>query len=389
MPHVFIVSEKTLKVHLEYGFSGTGVGEKDTSSIEKYKCDFLLDNNIEINHNREALLVSMLADVSRIRKGDKILFYLQKSRNYEGKFFGSFKVKDEPFIENNDYLLEELEKNLTFRLKIEPDKVYAKGVSERNCLDSLEGITYPYEMCWSLIYRKLSANRGCTMITDYEYQKIMEKIAKENDDQELIGPFFTYNHSTNEIEMTADFSKYNNKNQNKIDIFPRLKYQDTIKHSLEIHLQAYILQHLEKIEPLKVIDAPITWIGNEVHCGVGGQSIDIVFIQENKEELHYIVCELKNVQPDIPSITKQLKKYVEWLDDYILPTSKNKKIYLHPVIVAPIPTNNTINKIKETSLNFYIPAKQTERMICETKYISFEVLEDRVAFKDEKISAGE
>ena len=175
MAHVFIVNEKTLNVHLKYLFAGTGA--KD------YKCTFLTNNNEKIHFSKERLLVSMIADISRIRKGDSVLFYLQQTVKHEGMFFGSFVVEEPPFLCNDNYLENDLEKNLIFRVLLKPQEVYPKGITERECLDSLKNIDHPYEMCWSLIYRKLKGNRGCTMITDFEYSHILEKIRSKSSDK--------------------------------------------------------------------------------------------------------------------------------------------------------------------------------------------------------------
>lgn len=83
MPHVFIVSEQTLPVHLRYHFAGTGA--KD------YGCSYLSDATVSMRSG-ERLLTGMLADISRVRVGGRVLFYLQQSGKREGMFFGSFKV---------------------------------------------------------------------------------------------------------------------------------------------------------------------------------------------------------------------------------------------------------------------------------------------------------
>jgi len=126
------------------------------------------------------LLLGMIADSQRIRKGDFIIFYLQQSYSdkiYEGKFYGIFKVKEEPsFLDNNNsqqFLKNELQKSLTFRTIIEPFEVYAKGVTEWEALDEIKHIPSPNQMLWSLIYRKLKGNRGNTMITTYESEKFL------------------------------------------------------------------------------------------------------------------------------------------------------------------------------------------------------------------------
>ena len=67
--HVFIVDKYTFKYHLEYMFAGTGAGDKEVP--------FLTDCNAYTHPTTERNLVGMIADVSRIRHGDKIIFYLQ------------------------------------------------------------------------------------------------------------------------------------------------------------------------------------------------------------------------------------------------------------------------------------------------------------------------
>ena len=84
--HVFIVDSTTFKIHLEYLFAGTGSKEN--------RVDFINSPSIYIHHGRENPLVGMIADGSRIRKGDQVVFYLQQSQEIsEGKFFGIFKAK--------------------------------------------------------------------------------------------------------------------------------------------------------------------------------------------------------------------------------------------------------------------------------------------------------
>lgn len=162
--HVFIVNEKTFKIHLEYMFVGTGGSNTNI--------DFNGVSTSSLTTWQEKNVAQMMADACRIRQGDKIIFYLQQQGGREGLFFGIFKAKEDfSFVENNgSYLYNELGKALTFRSLIEPDTVYPKGIGEWNLLDNISKIDAPYKMIWSLIYRKLRANRGNTMITQYEFE---------------------------------------------------------------------------------------------------------------------------------------------------------------------------------------------------------------------------
>jgi hypothetical protein len=67
--HVFIVDTKTFQFHLEYLFAGTGA--KD------YIVDFNNRAESELSYARENLLIGMIADSQRVRKGDFVIFYLQ------------------------------------------------------------------------------------------------------------------------------------------------------------------------------------------------------------------------------------------------------------------------------------------------------------------------
>ena len=182
--HVFIVDKTTFKLHLEYLFAGTGARDN--------KIDFNNNSSTSLHATTENMLVGMIADGGRVRQGDQIIFYLQQDfseKIFEGKFFGIFKAKHNwSFLDNNDrqqYLKNELGKSLTFRIIIEPYKVYAEGVTEWEALDEIKNMTSPNQMLWSLIYRKLKGNRGNTMITIYEAERLTQLIRNKNNRTEL------------------------------------------------------------------------------------------------------------------------------------------------------------------------------------------------------------
>ncbi|WP_261798294.1 hypothetical protein [Campylobacter volucris] len=175
--HVFIVDVNTFKYHLEYQFVGTGSKE--------YYVDFNNRNYTSLHSASENSILSLIADFARVQIGDFVIFYLQQNYCndiYEGKFYGVFKVSSLVFLDNNDnkqFLKEELKKSLTFRCFIEPCEVYAEGVTEWEALDEIKNIISPNQMLWSLIYRKLKGNRGNTMITLYEGDRLINLIRKK------------------------------------------------------------------------------------------------------------------------------------------------------------------------------------------------------------------
>lgn len=334
MTHVFIVNEQTFKVHLEYMFAGTGA---------RYDAPFLSDFNYYnprnahdgITSNAERNLTAMIADISRIKSGDKIIFYLQAS-GAPGMFFGTFIADSEPFYDSNEnnYLLDKLGKSLNFRIKIKPFEIYPRGISEYEALDSLQGINHPSDMCWSLIYRKLKGNRGCTMITDVEADRLISLIKAKNKNKLLAGQHFSYDKKEKCITQTDSTHTYKGV-QNSLDIKKRLLVKANRNLAFEPHLQAYVMQNIAK-EPLNRyldISTGEFWLGNEVSCGVGMQRIDVMTSKSNEDEVHINVIELKSVEPYKDIIERQLPRYIDWIKEYIAPTY-SKKVIITPVVLA-------------------------------------------------------
>lgn len=92
--HVFIVDESTFHFHLEHMFAGTGA--------KTYVPSFIAEpEKTPVTDRTEKLLVSMLADCSRVRMNDNVIFYLQAKDGREGRFYGIFKIDSEPFLDLN------------------------------------------------------------------------------------------------------------------------------------------------------------------------------------------------------------------------------------------------------------------------------------------------
>ena len=330
--HVFIVDAITFKFHLEYMFAGTGAKDNDI--------DFNNSSSSNLHSTTENNLVSLMADSQRVREGDYVIFYLQQNFQRgirEGKFYGVFKVKEAPsFLDNNDnrqFLKQQLGKSLTFRTLIEPYQVYAEGVTEWEALDEIKNIQSPNQMLWSLIYRKLKGNRGNTMITIYESERLINLIRNKNSRNVLNGLNFTFNEITQQIETSQQTFQYSGR-KDTINILPRLIEKSSKGKQFETHLQAYILQNLEILPMFQ--NQLIEWIGNEVSCGVGMQRIDIMIsIDGCRRKL--IPIELKSTVAT-PFITTQLQKYIEWIEQYYLP---NRPSDIEPMIISKEITKKT------------------------------------------------
>jgi len=381
--HVFIVDSTTFKLHLEYLFAGTGA--KDN------KIDFNNGPRTVLHATTENMLIGMIADGSRIRRGDQIIFYLQQEfskKIFEGKFYGIFKAKkDWSFLDNNDrqqFLKNELEKSLTFRTLIEPYKVYAEGVTEWEALDEIKNMTSPNQMLWSLIYRKLKGNRGNTMITIYEAERLTQLIRNKNNRTELNceNKVLSFDPVAQKIICLAERARTYTGRQEAINLLPRLiaKYQDG--NSFESHLQAYITKNLGKgtntsLDESVLNGSQIEWLGNEVSCGVGMQRIDVMPSVIKNEQRILIPIELKAVEVDERNII-QVQRYVDWIEQYYIP---NRQSDIQPALVAKKITNKQ-TPVYQRLIDSFNRFNQANRNRCERlKFIEFDLESAELSFE--------
>ncbi len=378
--HVFIVDTNTFKYHLEYLFAGTGA--KDNY------IDFNDNSDTTLNYTTENNLVSMIADSQRIRKGDFIIFYLQQNSSEgirEGKFYGIFKAKEDlSFLDNNDdkqFLKRELIKSLTFRTLIEPFEVYTKGVSEWEALDEIKHIQSPNQMLWSLIYRKLKGNRGNTMITIYESERLFKLLRDKNNRQTLLGQNFTFDVQKQEIIQGTTTHNYTGRKE-KINILPRLINKYINNRAFESHLQAYIVQNIGRgtnpnlDQSLLAANLSLEWLGNEVSCGVGMQRIDVMLSLVGNNRKIILPIELKAVEASQDNVT-QIQRYVDWLEQYYIP---NRISDIQPVLIS----KKIINKISENYKDIIESFKQFNKKnnrCMPIKYIEYEIEENNLKFQ--------
>jgi len=373
--HVFIVDSTTFKLHLEYLFAGTGA--KDN------KIDFNNNSNTSLHAMTENMLIGMIADGSRIRRGDQIIFYLQQEfskKIFEGKFFGIFKAKNDwSFLDNNDrqqYLKNELKKSLTFRTLIEPFKTYAEGVTEWEALDEIKNMTSPNQMLWSLIYRKLKGNRGNTMITIYEAERLTQLIRNKNNRTELScqGKVLSFDAVEQKIVCLNERQRTYTGRQEKINLLPRLIAKYQAGNSFESHLQAYITRNLGRgantsLDEVILNGAQIEWFGNEVSCGVGMQRIDIMPSVVQSEQRILIPVELKAVEADEKNII-QIQRYVDWIEQYYIP---NRQSDIQPVLVAKKIANKQSNAYQLLIDSFNRFNKANNNRCARLKFIEFDL----------------
>ncbi len=382
--HVFIVDSKTFKMHLEYLFAGTGA--------QDIQIDFNATSNTSLHYAIENMLVGMTADASRIRQGDNIIFYLQMKsaeKIFEGKFFGIFKAKNDwSFLDNNDgnqYLKNELGKSLTFRTLIEPVKVYAEGVTEWEALDEIKNMTSPNQMLWSLIYRKLKGNRGNTMITVYESERLCQLIRDKNGRQELNidNKKISFDKDEQKIILTNDIVNTYTGRMEVIDILPRLIAKYNTNKAFETHLQSYIIKNIGKVTNESLDECVLgqtrnfEWLGNEVSCGVGMQRIDVMLSSVVNDQRVLIPIELKAVEADVIN-AKQIQRYIDWIEQYYTP---NRQSDIKPVLISKKIENKRTEKYQRIIATFNDFNTRNSRRCENLKYIEYHLENNDLIFE--------
>jgi hypothetical protein len=377
--HVFIVDSNTFKYHLEYQFVGTG--GKD------YKIDFNNNSDTSLHYNIENTLVGMIADFQRLRKNDFVIFYVQKEKKKEGKFFGIFQIKEDYcFLDNNNggqFLKNELIKSLTFRSLIKPFEVYAEGVTEWEALDTIKGMCSPNQMLWSLIYRKLKATRGNTMVTIYESERLFKLLRDINTRQTVESNHFSYDVDNQTIIPDLIAHPYVGRRET-INVLPRLIKKYISRRVFEGHLQAYIVENIgrntnQSLDENLLSRLPIEWIGNEVYCGVGLQRIDVMLSLVKDNARLIVPMELKATVADQTN-TSQIQRYVDWLEQYYIP---NRISDIQPVLISKkIETKDSIS-YKEI-VNAFNNFNSRNQKCLPLKFIEYHLIDSKIIFEQIK-----
>lgn len=382
--HVFIVDSTTFKLHLEYLFAGTGAKDNHI--------DFNNSANTTLWHTKENMLVGMMADASRVREGDQIIFYLQQDfskKIFEGKFYGIFTAQNDwSFLDNNDsqqYLGNELGKSLTFRTLIKPFKVYSEGVTEWEALDEIKNIQSPNQMLWSLIYRKLKGNRGNTMITIYEAERLCQLIRDKNSREEINieDHELSFDQESQKIILTTNAVNDYTGRKEEINLLPRLIAKYRANKSFETHLQAYIVRNVGKGVNNSLDDAILgqnlnfEWLGNEVSCGVGMQRIDVMISTNENDQRVLIPIELKSVEADIIN-AKQIQRYIDWIEQYYTP---NRQSDIKPVLISKKIDDKSTEKYQKIIDTFNDFNTRNSRRCENLKYIEYNLENENLVFE--------
>lgn len=378
--HVFIVNDDTFPVHLQYCFAGTG-------ATNIARVDFNSSGKSKLHHSRENLIVKMIADVERIRQGDRVLFYAQSAGGQEGRFYGIFKATGSAFLDNkgqrDQYLINDLGKSLTFRVLFKPDEVYPKGVTEWSALDEIRELEKPHQMVWSLIYRKLKGNRGCTMITPSEEKRLCDLIRKEQEPLDCHNRLLSFDPENREITALAGKQKLYKGTREPFAVMPRLLAKHDKGNQFEAHLQAWLVAQLarqkDEVANILLKGRSLEWLGNEIGCGVGMQSIDIMVSCRGGQKIFVLPIELKSVSAHADNI-RQIQRYIDWIEQYYIP---NHQSIIEPVLIARQCPGDLPADFVEHAREFNL--RNAGETCGNLRLIEFEVVSNGLRFKERSI----
>jgi len=357
--HVFIVNEETFPIHLQYMFAGTGAKDKNDD-------------------------LSLLADISRVRVGDLVIFYIEGTTKVKGGFYGIFQITDtHPTVlhapEKNGFQ-PGLSKKLIYRTLLKPYEVYSKGVPEWEALDKLP--MYATEIQWSLIYRKLKGKRGCTPLLPWETQRLIDMIRDKNKGKPVANKDyrggFDWDNANRRIVLTSSPKSYNLPYQQTMNPLPFIWEKFPEKRAYEVYLELYFTQNAGLNKSLDTIAGDnIIWLGNEVASGVGMQKIDILTINQIRDRKEYRIIELKD-EHVTTNIVEQIEYYVNW-------ASQNSGRHLQaayswniqPIIVAPPHKPSNWKKVVQAFSDFNskgisLPILYFEFQVGSEKSINFQ-----------------
>ena len=119
----------------------------------------------------------------------------------------------------------------------------------------------------------------------------------------------------------------------------------------------------------------------EIQQVIGMQKIDTLIIEQNDEEIHVKVVELKDEEPYEYILSHQLRWYLQWVSQYIVPNllKYKKPVVIHPCILARKTDNiDIIEKIRSVDL---INSSIQNVSIAATEYIAFDIVNNDITFE--------
>lgn len=362
--HVFIVNEKTFPIHLQHLLAGTG-------AYSQKKKDWLNEH------------IGLLSDIKRVRAEDFVIFYIEAKKQKKGGFYGIFKIANQsPIVFHTPRasgFRPNLPKNkLIYRTLLEPHEIYAEGVPELEALDKLP--CYATEIQWSLIYRKLKGKRGCTPLLPWEAQKLMDMIRSKNSGNPIANNRFLggfdWDKTNRKIITTSSRRSYTCPRSFTFNVLNSICRLYKKEERYETNLQLYFTENIGIAHSLnQIVGNNIMWFGNEVRCGVGMQSMDILTIYQDGKRKEYRIIELKD-EAVRPNIVNQIEYYVNWASqDFGRHLDGAFNWNIQPVIVAPKVRLKTWPKVVTDFKNF-----NRKQISLPILYFEFKITRNNIQF---------
>ncbi|MFY9463154.1 MAG: hypothetical protein WAP52_03140 [Candidatus Sungiibacteriota bacterium] len=245
-------------------------------------------------------------------------------------------------------------------------------------------MTSPNQMLWSLIYRKLKGNRGNTMITVYEAERLTQIIRNKNNRTELNCENKMLSFDSNAQKIICADRRPNSYvgRKEEINLLPRLIAKYQAGNSFEAHLQAYITKNLgegknRSLDETILDGAEIEWLGNEVSCGVGMQRIDVMPSIMKNSQRAVVPIELKAVEADERNVI-QIQRYVDWIEQYYIPNCQSD---IQPVLITKKIEDKTTNNYRKL-VNSFNRFNQTTNSRCNPLvFIEFSIIRNDLFFE--------
>lgn len=360
--HVFVVDIYSYPVHRDRLVCGV----KNPPKYSKRGDNYILNPSY----------LGLCADIKALRPGDLIFFYQRRKEEerYKRGFRGIFKIKSEPFFDENDIMgvessvgelgsankkiygkcpycgtshSEKMDDEgslkcrncnnpldfhiLPNRVLIEPVKVFIdRNTGEEAVIDDNTAyidrtyIKKNLPILWTMLFRKVygaGRERSITHILPEEARKL--KIIFED----LFEETYFENFCPYEKPLTAK----------SIDI--PLECDNSGRLKVEAILEAWLMENIDKNIPVlkEVIGPPneIEYFGNNVLYGIGGEKVDVLCIHNRDgNRFKATVIELKRdclTQRHI----QQIKEYTKWMAQLVFGDStKESKSKIQPVLIG-------------------------------------------------------
>lgn len=288
--HIFTVTEETFNVHLKYKFVGTGSNPRNPEWKIKDDWDWL--------HKWVA------EDIICCNEWDRIIFYVMNVW-----FFWFFKAVSDPFLDEEwKTYFSELWIRLPYRILFEIDEdfgLFLKPSPEWETTDDLSIFDNPKisDIQWNWLYKKLSGNRGCLHIFDWEWENIKKIIKTFNTKPIRSNPelWLTYNSILRCIETNSKLFTYKWSTSRSISI-------DYELFSSEFSLEFFILKNRQ----VDILWKDPSFIGAQTIASLWKRAIDILAISPKRE---WRIIELKrgHITAKLFSGTlTQIQKYIKW-----------------------------------------------------------------------------